>query len=197
MGDPSMKPLAPRDQVVDYAHSPLKSDWLDVFLAATCRFWLGTNSGVFMLASSFGVPVALTNVAPATFRPWSSGDLFIPKLYRSLEDGRILSFAESLKPHLFTSHDLDPAHIAPVDNDPVEIASLAREMLDRLEGRWTGCKRYDALQEQFLAVQPSYYPVPPRCRIGSDFLALHADLLEAVPAPAPLVAAEPAQSAST
>jgi putative glycosyltransferase (TIGR04372 family) len=178
MGDPSMQELPAANGLFDYAHSDLKSDWMDVYLAAECRFWLGTNSGLFMLASSFGVPVALTNVAPAIFRPWSSGDLFIPKLYFSPERGRLLTLAESLAPELYTSHDIDTQGVRPVDNEPEEILALTREMVERLEGHRAASPAEEELQERFRRIQPSYYPVPMLCRIGSDFLARHEELLD-------------------
>jgi hypothetical protein len=45
VGDASMTPLAPMDRVVDYATSPEKTDWMDLWLCAHCRFLIGTTSG--------------------------------------------------------------------------------------------------------------------------------------------------------
>ena len=61
MGDPSMTPLLDIPQLIDYAHHPLRSDWLDIFLAATSRFCIGTSSGFSRVASLFGVPTILSN----------------------------------------------------------------------------------------------------------------------------------------
>jgi len=57
MGDPSMTPLEFWPGVIDYAHSVVRSDWLDVYLAASCRFMMATNSGVIWMAKLFGRPV--------------------------------------------------------------------------------------------------------------------------------------------
>ncbi|MBM3546448.1 MAG: TIGR04372 family glycosyltransferase [Alphaproteobacteria bacterium] len=57
LGDASVTPLPPMQQVIDYARSPFKSEVLDVFLMASCRFLLGTTSGPVMVSELFGVPV--------------------------------------------------------------------------------------------------------------------------------------------
>ena len=62
MGDASMTPLPPMPGLVDYATSSFKSDLMDVILCAQCRF--GTSSGLFLVSSAFGVPSALSNMAP-------------------------------------------------------------------------------------------------------------------------------------
>jgi putative glycosyltransferase (TIGR04372 family) len=172
-----MKHLPKRERLIDYAHLGIKSAWMDVFLAASCRLWIGTNSGLFMLASTFGVPVALTNVAPTTFRPWSYKDVFIPKLYYSEAERRLLTFRESLAPELYTSYHIDVERVTPIDNDPEDIVALVREMLERLEGRRTYDSRDQALQDRFNGLRPDYYPFGVTSRIGADFLKRYSDLL--------------------
>jgi len=49
VGDPTMRPLDPIPGVVDYARSSSKSDWMDLFLCARCRFFLGNTSGYSVL----------------------------------------------------------------------------------------------------------------------------------------------------
>ena len=66
MGDASMTPLPPMDNVVDYALSDTKSDWMDVFLWSRSRFHIGTISGAGMVPVAFGVPVVATNTFPVT-----------------------------------------------------------------------------------------------------------------------------------
>lgn len=179
MGDPTMQPLPALERVVDYAHRPEKSAWMDVFLAASCRFWLGTNSGLFMLASSFGVPAALTNVAPATFRPWSYRDLFIPKLYYTEREQRVLTFRESLASVLYTSHDIDRQGVTPIDNDEDDIVALAAEMHGCVTKGESYGDREQRLQERFNALYPAtYYPFGVTSRIGSRFLIKHEALLD-------------------
>ncbi|HYA29705.1 MAG TPA: TIGR04372 family glycosyltransferase, partial [Acidobacteriota bacterium] len=90
MGDPSMKALPTIEGVIDYAHLPLRSDQMDVFLCASCRFFLGNTSGLSMMSTVFGVPCALVNMIPVTSMGWLSGDLCIPKLLRKRNETRYL-----------------------------------------------------------------------------------------------------------
>jgi putative glycosyltransferase (TIGR04372 family) len=137
MGDPSMKPLPRRERLIDYALSDARADWLDVFLAASCRFLLGTTSGVFAVASAFGTPCALANFVPFSDRPFSGKDIFIPKLLRAAESGSLLSFEENVRGpllHLYRGTRLAELGLEVVDNESDEIRMLAVEMMDDLAG---------------------------------------------------------------
>lgn len=140
MGDPSMSPLPPLPNVLDYCHSGIRSDWMDVFLAASSRFFIGTSSGVCYVAQNYGVPCVLTNWWPPAQRPWQSGDIFVPKLIRPLESGGpALSLEQSLNEPFGYCNSVDylgQKHGLTVqDNDPEDIRAAVAEMLDRLDGR--------------------------------------------------------------
>ena len=77
IGDATMPALPEMPGLVDYAHSALKSDWMDVYLLGAARFFLGTTSGPWVVAHAFGTPVAMTNQLPFSERPFSDRDLFI------------------------------------------------------------------------------------------------------------------------
>ncbi|MGC1862606.1 MAG: TIGR04372 family glycosyltransferase [Methylocystis sp.] len=181
MGDATMQPLPPMAGVVDYPHSPSKSDWMDVFLCARCRFFLGNTSGLFIVAGIFGRPSALANKAPlgATYSIFPA-DISIPKLLMDAE-GRTIPFAEAFADvaseyHLAT--EFAERGLKHIDNTPREIAELAMEMLDRLDGRVAEEADDADLQARFRAyVQPHHYCWPAPGRIGRGFLRRHRDLL--------------------
>ena len=56
MGDPSMKPIPRMRNVIDYAHSAHRVPLADILLAASCRFFLGTNSGFATIPAIYGIP---------------------------------------------------------------------------------------------------------------------------------------------
>jgi putative glycosyltransferase (TIGR04372 family) len=181
MGDATMQPLPPMPGVVDYPHSSSKSDWMDVFLCARCRLFLGNTSGIYVVAGVFGRPSALANKAPlgATYSIFP-GDISIPKLLMDAQ-GRTIPFAEAFADvaseyHLAT--EFAERGLRHVDNTPQEIAELAMEMLDRLDGRIAEETDDADLQARFRAyVQPRHYCWPAPGRIGRGFLRRHRDLL--------------------
>ncbi|HAT13257.1 MAG TPA: hypothetical protein DCS91_06545 [Microcoleaceae bacterium UBA11344] len=173
MGDPTMKQMPPMRQVIDYARTEAKSDWMDIFLCASCRFLLGTNSGLSYVPAIFGVPCVLTNIWPISASPYQSQDLFIPKLAWSEVENRYLTFEEALSPKFFfnlNSKLLYSWGIKVVDNTPEEINELVLEMLDRLEGKVQYTEEEEALQQRFNSLPTPYGLSAFNSRIGRSFL---------------------------
>lgn len=177
MGDASMTPLPEMPHLIDYARSDLKADWMDVFLTASCRFLLGTNSSLYWVAAAFGVPALLTNWVPLTAPALQSRDRMIPKLLREHGSGRLLSFDEMFQlprdtwsGHYFREHRLEL-----VDNTPAEIDAAVEEMIASPvpsgpgEGPVADDTRFDVLRAR--------YYVPGAGRIAREFLVRHMDLL--------------------
>jgi putative glycosyltransferase (TIGR04372 family) len=182
MGDPSMTPLAPMPQVVDYAHDPERAPWLDLYLVASARFFLGTSSGLLGVAAAFGVPAGLTNQAPASVvLPIGAHDVGIPKLMWDERQGRILTFAEVLGSPAgnFRFQRLyAEAGLRPLENDPRDIADLTREMLERTAGDFRVTAEDEALQQAFKRLlAPGHYSYGATSRVGRDFLRRHRAVL--------------------
>lgn len=181
MGDPTTKPLPRMERVLDYAHSALRSDWMDVFWCAEARFFLGTSSGLFNVAFVFGTPCALANFAPFSDRPWSGKDLFIPKLYRSAAENRFLNFEQALAPplrHCYDGNQLATLGIRVVDHTPEEINELVLEMLGRLDGTIKYSTEDRELQGRFNALL-TFETRGVASRVGRDFLRRYSRLLPA------------------
>lgn len=181
MGDPSMGKLAPIAGLIDYANHSLRSDLMDLFLCAECRFFLGNSSGLFLMSTVFGIPCALANMVPTSVLGFSGKDISIPKLIWSQEQERYLSF-----PEIFTSRIsnyrlsklFEYAALIPEENTAEDILDLTREMLDRLEGRWQENREDNALQSDFKKlIQPGHYGYGAASRIGSAFLRRYESLL--------------------
>ncbi|MBI4963452.1 MAG: TIGR04372 family glycosyltransferase [Desulfomonile tiedjei] len=175
MGDPSMQPLPKLEGVIDYCHSDLRSDWMDVFLCASSRFFLGSGSGLYWVSGIFGVPVACANFTPMSsvlaLRP---GDLGIPKLVWSETDERLLPFRQVLGTPIgdyrFTL-EYENSKIRLIDNKPEDVKKLAEEMLDKTEGKAVYTEDDRMLQENFLALlHPGHFSYGSGARVGRDFL---------------------------
>jgi putative glycosyltransferase (TIGR04372 family) len=181
VGDPTMRPLDPIPGVVDYARSPSKSDWMDLFLCARCHFFLGNSSGLFGLAGIFGKPSALANMTPlGCVYAQFPRDISIPKLLRDAQ-GRMLplpdAFADEAS-EFRLAPEFAERGLKQVDNTPREIAELAIEMLDRLDGKLKQDHDDTDLQTLFRAlIQPHHYCWHASSRIGRAFLRRHRALL--------------------
>jgi putative glycosyltransferase (TIGR04372 family) len=183
MGDPTMRPLPPMPGVVDYAHSPLRCDWMDVFLCASSRFMLASASGLCAVAAVFGVPSAVANQALPTFAlGYHPADLLIPKLLWSEQQKRHLTFPEvagSAIANLRLAHCLDLANLTVQDNTPEDICDLALEMLDELEGCLVETEDDRRLQAAMLGLyRPGHYGYGAISRVGRRFLSRYRHLLE-------------------
>ena len=182
MGDTTMAKLTPKPGVIDYATSAFKSDYLDLYLCANTRFFLGNTSGLCILSTIFDRPSVLVNMIPhGACYSSAPGDISIPKKLCDTE-GKLLHF-----PDIFASAaasfryaGLYREHgIGIVDNTPEEIRDAAAEMLDRLDGTFTATAEDEARQERFRGfLQPHHYCYGATSRIGRDFLRQHAALLE-------------------
>jgi putative glycosyltransferase (TIGR04372 family) len=179
MGDPTMRALPQIPRVFDYARASIKSDWMDVFLCASCRFMISTNSALYQACVSFGTPSVATNWVPLSSFPVCLRDVVLPKLLRSRADGTDLSLDEILQlprdapsGHLFEHAQLDV-----IDNTPEEILEAVDEMHRRIEGSWVTSDDAAARRQCFKEIAASHR-VRVNGSVGERFLARHGDLLE-------------------
>src|SRR6266516_724369 len=123
MGNPDMPPLPPFPNALDYAHSPKLADWMDVFIWAEGRFFIGTLSGPQMIPPTFGKPVAITNCGPIPTVTGTKDDILMPKHYRLDKEERYLSMEERLFTcgHQQFIADLESMGIRVIDNSPEEL----------------------------------------------------------------------------
>ena len=180
MGDPGMQPLPQLTQVFDYCHSDLRADWMDIFIAARCRFMLGTSSGPAHVPPIYGVPRVLTNWWPPAARPWHASDIFVPKLPRRSAHGRYLTLSEMLCEPFSWCHSrrylAERCGVHIEDSDPEIIRGAVVEMLARLDRNWD----HDAKTAQLRARADSIYELHNAVGMGQlarVFLCRHHDLI--------------------
>ncbi|MBM3347766.1 MAG: TIGR04372 family glycosyltransferase [Betaproteobacteria bacterium] len=182
MGDASMRPIPSIDKVVDYARLASRSDWLDVFLSATCRFFVGSCSGLVNLANVFGRPCAVANQAPPSHvLSFGIDDLCIPKLVWSEPENRYLTFAEmfgSAVCNFRLTEMFARQGLRPVENRAEDVHDLALEMLERCEGRATYTAKDEELRRRFDSLmRPGHYSYGGVNRVGRDFLRKYEHLI--------------------
>ena len=187
MGDSSMRPIPPMRNMIDYALSKEKSDWMDVFLCAAARFMIGTSSGLTTISYAFGMPVAMTNNLPTAATYLSSQDLFLPRLLKRLDEGDLLKF-EELMALPYSMGVIDGMYrnvfrVETIPNTAEEISDLVQEMLDKLDGTLLYTDEDEYLQQRFKKVTADREVMiglpgfDVQCRLGRGFLRIHQHLL--------------------
>lgn len=176
-----MKPIPAGNRIIDYAHLPIKSGWMDLFLCASCRFFLGSSSGLNVLPAIFGVPSGVANLIPLSVAlPFGPQDVGIPKLSWSRKEKRYLTFEETFdSPVGRCCHDplYAQEEVEAVENSPEDILELAIEMLEKTEGKLVYSEDDERLQACFKSLlEPAHWSYGSASRIGRDFLKKHSDL---------------------
>jgi len=171
LGDPSMSPLLPMERVIDYARSPARTPALDVYLAARCRFFIGTNSGPMFMPHLFGRPALITNYAFLYGAPpLGPASRFLPRLLT--RGGRTLRFATLMADaYMKSTHNERAFNVrgfSAIDNTPQEILDATMEMY--------APRAPDALQRRFANLAPASHRAGDAL-VGARFVADHRALL--------------------
>lgn len=169
-------------KIIDYANH-WRTDFLDIYLSAHCRFFLGCGSGIDSVATVFRRPVVYANLVPLEHAPsWGPQDLLIPKKLWLSRERRFLNFREILETgagQYLDGNQYAKDGIEIVQNTDEEIADVCLEMDDRLRGTWRSTEIEEAMQKRFWALFKSS-PLHGQflARIGATFLRQNRALLE-------------------
>jgi len=131
LGDPSMARAEPHERLIDYPFTDAKSDVLDVYLAARCRFHIGTSSGMSFVPLLFGRPTLFTNWITLAHMVCSPNVVTLPKLLLD-SSGVVVPMAVWCERHpsLLERPDVDLHGLSFMDNEPQDIRD-AVELMDR------------------------------------------------------------------
>ncbi len=137
VGDKSMSNLPKMENVIDYANENIKSEFMDIFLAAKSKFCVGTDSGYFRVPRFFGVPVLLTNCAHnMIYYSLKSEDLYLPKLIKRKSDNTILKLDELFSDPFILFHSDEHFKnfgYTTIDNKSDEIKNAVSEMMKKVD----------------------------------------------------------------
>jgi putative glycosyltransferase (TIGR04372 family) len=192
MGSPVKDPLTTSDpQIIDYATNGSRTDFLDVYLGAKCKYFIGSAAGMIELPKTFRKPVVSVNWIPLEYaHSWSPKDLFIPKKLWLKSENRFLSFREILDSGIGASlngQQYEELGIDPIENTPEEITAVVLEMEDRISGKWQTTSADEELQQRFWSlfdnIEVHYRAGEPlhgviASRIGAEFLRRNQQLLD-------------------
>lgn len=78
--------------LIDYPFSDIKSDFMDIFLTANCKFFMGTSSGPAAVSQYFNKPLLLVNCLPvAGYFELKKQDMFLPKILRDKNSKKVIN----------------------------------------------------------------------------------------------------------
>lgn len=182
VGENSSQPCPSLTGVIDYAHSQYKSDWMDMFLCANCKFFLGNSSGLAMLPPIFGVPCALANMIPGSSSlPVMPGSIGIPKMLRRGASGQAISYPEIMSSTIANfrfAKQYSELGIIVEENTPEEIRDLALEMLEICADQASFSEEDELMQKKYRGLfKPGHFSFGAASRIGSKYLRKHHQLL--------------------
>ena len=179
--------LSDNPMIIDYTFSGLRTEFMDIYLGATCFMSIGSGSGYDLIPYVFNRRKVITNYGRlGTANHHRGADLMILKNYRQRQTGKILTQSEIWDSGAAFGDQrwLDENDIEIIPNTPEEIRDVVLEMVDRLEGK-NDCLGIDSeLQLRFWSLfyaqhdQKSVWKdlKRSRVRIGSQFLLDYPEL---------------------
>lgn len=170
--------------IFDYPFSGKRTEMLDVFLSAKCRFFFSVGTGLDAIAAyNFRLPVLYVNYIPIQYlTELKHNAIFIFKRLWNTKENRYFTLTEILSTdiqHGYTPSMLDPLNVEVRDNTPEEILAVACEMNERLNGTWQTTEEDEELQRRFWAkFREISGDFPCEARVGAAFLRENLYLLD-------------------
>ena len=167
-------------RIIDYA-TKRRTDFMDVYLCAKCSFFLGVPGGIIAIPIIFRRPLAIVNSIPIEYiLSWNATDIMILKKLKMRKNDRFMSLRDIMNSgagKFSSSEEYEKMGVEVVQNTSEEIAELALEMDERLNGRWEASPENDELQQIFWSLfKDSELHGATRAHIGADFLRSNKEL---------------------
>lgn len=186
--------IEPPKNMIDYANSPYKCDFLDIYIMARSKFIVCALTGLNEIGTILQKKMAIVNVCPLlspspnansiSFGPSMVGNLVIFKKYYSTKQRRYLNLTEilALKAQFFyLTEEYKANGIQLIENTAEEIRQLADEMEMRMNHEWEETPEDKDYQNKFwnlvgVSTKSLYRDCFPK--IGSIFLKSNPWLLQ-------------------
>lgn len=169
--------------IIDYAINGMRSDFLDIFLAARCDFCVIGNAGFEAVPYIFRQPIVYVDHVPlGMIRTDSARLISTTKKHWLRDENRFMSIREIFESGVgffWNSPKYERFGVDLIESTDDEIAAVVIEMDERLKGTWQITDEDEKLQCRFWDIFPkTEYHGDIRSRIGADFLRGHKELLD-------------------
>jgi len=169
--------------IIDYATKG-RSDFMDIYLGAHCRFFHGGTSGINTIPRIFRRHVVTANIAFTSEIAYAMypGSLFIPQKMWHRTTHRYLTFREFIEtcPEGFSgATHFEDIGVEVIENTPEELLEVAVEMDERIAGTWETTDEDEKLQQRVWSLlempqqDRAFWP-----RMGAKFLSRNPELLD-------------------
>jgi putative glycosyltransferase (TIGR04372 family) len=184
MGSEVIQPfISDNPMIIDYATNGQRSEFMDIYLGATCHFFITVGTGIDAVPGLFRRPLLYVNFVPLEYvLSWDKNNLFIPKQYWLNKEERFMSFREIIESgagRFLSNNQYIDKGITLVDNTPEEIREVTVEMEERLKGTWVITEEDEDLQRRFWSLfKPGELHGKIYSRIGAAFIRKYKALLD-------------------
>ena len=179
-------------KIIDYSNNGMRSELLDFYLGANCKFAISTGSGWDDIPVIFQRPLLLANLfdflAEANLRRTA---LIYPKKFISKQTKQPLTLRQLIEfsipnSNLFKNLPIDSQDRLRVDDlSSEELVEAVTEMAQRVEGTFVETPEQKEMQAKLkhvlsthpkLQPSPNYYPI--RAQFASCFLSRYPNFLD-------------------
>tara|TARA_B100001057_G_scaffold501302_1_gene623585 strand:- start:53 stop:1228 length:1176 start_codon:yes stop_codon:yes gene_type:complete len=160
--------------IIDYAASPDRSDFLDLYLISKSDFMISSNTGINEVAVLFRKPRLIIDFFDiASLEHHFLKVMIIPKKYINLKTGNLVSFEEAFKKKLNQIHvipKMNDLGYGLIDNDELEINQSVEnfhkfinntldlnESLQNQKSFWNNIEKYFGFKNKNIIVCPNFY----------------------------------------
>ncbi len=166
-------------KVIDYAVD-YRSDFMDIYLAANCRLFIGTSAGGSDVHYVFDTPFVGVNFVPIGTAPYGKNDIYIPKSLQYKKTGKTVPFEVQIKTMkdqivsfgISPEDTIDNYGMELIDNTPDQILNVVKERMDRLNNVWKDDYAHKEKLDDLNSIldENNHWSRGFRHNIGSDYL---------------------------
>ena len=179
-------------KIIDYSNNGMRSEFLDFYLGANCKFAISTGSGWDEIPVIFQRPLLQVNLfdflSESALRRTT---LIYPKKFISKQSGLLLDLRQIIEvsipnSHLFKNKTINSDNqLGVVDLSSEELVDAVTEMAQRVEGTFVETPEQKEMQAKLkhilsthpkLQPSPNYYPI--RAQFASCFLSRYPNFLD-------------------
>lgn len=153
-----------KDKVLDFSKEK-RSDFMDIYLSSSCKFFLGGNAGISVIPYIFDKPLLLTNYTPIFVSPSPKiNSKSIPSLIWCDNKKRYLHFSEIFQSDIWkfgSINQFKEKNLRVIPNINEDILSACKEMFHFLENNNYHRdlqKKTKHIKEKFNEILPIEHP---------------------------------------